>query len=464
MDAFTYEVRGFSARGLRMTLATARTSLVPLEPGAVERFQAGLKARAEVALDTVVFTVSVEDYRALCERLYRAGFDFPNCLSGTDMDWGLGVALNLQSLQTKHKVTVRTYVPYDAPSVPSVSDLWGGVEWHEREAYDLVGIHFENHPDLRRILTEDHWTIHPLQRKYNTRGYVIPDWQAKPWPSPAPWQEGYAPFGAAPAPAAAHAAPAKPAAPAVKPAPKPEAASSEAPAASAATPSEKPAALTTPSVTASSETPPSQTVASSEAPAPAAGQTKERKRWEPKGGATAPSEPPSSAPPSSEPASSSAPTPTPTGSTPAVPESQKIVSRTVNTAPVSTDQDDLRRIEGIGPKINEALQGGGITTFMQLAAMSEDQLRGFLETAGLPFAPSVTTWAEQAGFLARGDEAGFKALVERLTAGRDDAVPDESSSQTSSASAETAPAQAAPAQPTEDKPRNPKIKRWEPKS
>jgi predicted flap endonuclease-1-like 5' DNA nuclease len=139
------------------------------------------------------------------------------------------------------------------------------------------------------------------------------------------------------------------------------------------------------------------------------------------------------------------------------------VSRSVPVAPAGADQDDLRRIEGIGPKINEALQGGGITTFMQLAAMSEDQLRGFLETAGLPFAPSVTTWAEQAGFLARGDEAGFKALVERLTAGRNDAAPDESSSQTSSASAETAPAQAAPAQPTEDKPRNPKIKRWEPK-
>ncbi len=456
-----------------MTLATARTSIVPLESGAVERFQAGLKARAEVALDTVVFTVAVEDYRVLCERLYRAGFDFPSCLSGTDMDWGLGVTLNLQSLQTKHKVTVRTYVPYDAPSVPSVSDLWGGVEWHEREAYDLVGIHFEHHPDLRRILTEDHWTIHPLQRKYNTRGYVIPDWQAKPWPSPAPWEEGFAPFGAAPAPATAHAAPAKPAAPAVKPAPKPEAASSEAPSALAtpptATQSEASAAPTAPSATASSEKTPSQTVVSSEPLAPAAGQTqagqaKERKRWEPKGGAAAPT--PTA---SSNPASSSAPTPaTPTPAVssepaPAAPEPQKIVSKTAPAAPAGTDQDDLKRIEGIGPKINEALQGGGITTFMQLAAMSEDQLKGFLETAGLPFAPSVTTWAEQAGFLARGDEAGFKALVERLTAGRNDAPPDESASQTSSASAGTAPAQAAPAQPAEDKPRNPKIKRWEPK-
>jgi NADH-quinone oxidoreductase subunit C len=454
-----------------MTLTTARTGLEPLELGAVERFQAGLKARAEVALDTVVFTVSAEDYRALCERLYRAGFDFPNCLSGTDMDWGLGVTLNLQSLQTKHKVTVRTYVPYDAPNVPSVSDLWGGVEWHEREAYDLVGIHFENHPDLRRILTEDHWTIHPLQRKYNTRGYVIPDWQAKPWPSPAPWEEGYAPFGVASAPAAAHGAPAKAAVPAVKPAAKTEVASGEASSAPPTATASKTPAPTAPSVMISSEKTSSGTAVSGEASVAAgqtqAGQTKERKRWEPKGGAATPATPTHAG--SSEPASSSAPTPatpTPAASsepTPAAPEPQKIAPRSVPVAPAGTDQDDLRRIEGIGPKINEALQGGGITTFMQLAAMSEDQLRGFLETAGLPFAPSVTTWAEQAGYLARGDEAGFKALVERLTAGRNDAAPDESSSQTSSASAETAPAQAVPAQPTEDKPRNPKIKRWEPK-
>ena len=446
-----------------MTIATARTSVVPLEGSAVERFQAGLKARAEVALDTVVFTVAVEDYRSLCERLYRAGFDFPNCLSGTDMDWGLGVTLNLQSLQTKHKVTVRTYVPYDAPRVPSVSDLWGGVEWHEREAYDLVGIHFENHPDLRRILTEDHWTIHPLQRKYDTRGYVMRDWNAKPWPTPAPWEDGFAPFGAAATPAAAHAAPAKPAAPAAKPAPKPETASSEAP---AATPtlssSATPPAPATLSSTASSETTPSQTVVSGEASAPSAGQTQERKRWEPKGGAAAPSAASSNTTPSS-----AAPTPAPTAPTPAAssepapaaPEPQKIVSRTMAATPASTDQDDFKRIEGIGPKINEALNGAGITTFMQLAAMSEDQLRGFLDTAGLPFAPSVTTWAEQAGFLARGDEAGFKALVERLTAGRKDAPSSESQSESSDTPAETAPAQAA-----EDKPKNPKIKRWEPKS
>ena len=80
--------------------------------------------------------------------------------------------------------------------------------------------------------------------------------------------------------------------------------------------------------------------------------------------------------------------------------------------------DDLKRIEGIGPKISEALQAAGITRFAQLAQASEDDLRTVLEKAELPFAPGLSTWAEQAGLLARGDEEGFKALTDRLVAGR----------------------------------------------
>jgi large subunit ribosomal protein L4 len=86
-------------------------------------------------------------------------------------------------------------------------------------------------------------------------------------------------------------------------------------------------------------------------------------------------------------------------------------------APASTP-DDLKRIEGIGPKINDALIAAGIDTFVKLEAASEESLKAALETAGLRFAPSLGTWAEQSGFLVRGDEAGFKALTDSLTAGR----------------------------------------------
>jgi NADH:ubiquinone oxidoreductase subunit C len=190
-------------------LAKPFNNIPLLEDSSLTSLTSGLKARAELVLDTTQITVALEDYRELCERLYKAGFDFPSSLTGTDFEWGLGVALHLQQLESKRKVAVRTFCTYDKPHVPSVSDMWGGMDWHEREAYDLVGIIFDGHHDSvdghpRRILLEDHWTIHPLQRKYNTRGYVIPQWTAKPWPSPAPWEEGFTPFAAA-APAAPHA-------------------------------------------------------------------------------------------------------------------------------------------------------------------------------------------------------------------------------------------------------------------
>jgi NADH-quinone oxidoreductase subunit C len=173
---------------------------VPLESGAVQGFSSGLRVRSENYLDETTFFVHPEDYRALCERLYKAGFDFPRCLSGSDMEFGLRVTLHLQSLETKTKAIIITDLKYAAPRVASVSDLWGGVEWHEREAYDLVGITFENHPDLRRILLEDDWTIHPLQRKYNTRGYLVSTWTEKTFPTPAVWEEGFVPFSAVAAP------------------------------------------------------------------------------------------------------------------------------------------------------------------------------------------------------------------------------------------------------------------------
>jgi 3',5'-cyclic-AMP phosphodiesterase len=90
------------------------------------------------------------------------------------------------------------------------------------------------------------------------------------------------------------------------------------------------------------------------------------------------------------------------------------------TDATQTDEaDDLQRIEGIGPKISDALGVARIDTFAKLEQASDDELRAALEHSGLRFTPSLSTWAEQAGFLARGDEEGFRALTDRLVAGRD---------------------------------------------
>jgi large subunit ribosomal protein L4 len=80
--------------------------------------------------------------------------------------------------------------------------------------------------------------------------------------------------------------------------------------------------------------------------------------------------------------------------------------------------DDLKRIEGIGPKINDALIAAGIDTFAKLEKATEEELKTALEAGKLRFAPSLPTWAEQSGYLVRGDEAGFKAFTDKLVAGR----------------------------------------------
>ena len=82
------------------------------------------------------------------------------------------------------------------------------------------------------------------------------------------------------------------------------------------------------------------------------------------------------------------------------------------------DPDDLKVIEGIGPKMEQALFAAGIRTWKRLARTDEATLRTAVEQAGMNFAPSLVTWAEQAGHLARGDFEGFKALTDRLVAGR----------------------------------------------
>lgn len=77
-----------------------------------------------------------------------------------------GVAYDLYSHRHNHKFTLRVRVPRDSAVVPSVFGVWPTAGWHEREAWDLLGIRFDGHPDLRRILLEEHWVGHPLRKDY----------------------------------------------------------------------------------------------------------------------------------------------------------------------------------------------------------------------------------------------------------------------------------------------------------
>ena len=63
-------------------------------------------------------------------------------------------------------VEVHIFLERDAPTIESISDLWGGANWHEREAFDMMGIYFIGHPDLRRVLLPEGFAGHPLRKDY----------------------------------------------------------------------------------------------------------------------------------------------------------------------------------------------------------------------------------------------------------------------------------------------------------
>jgi NADH-quinone oxidoreductase subunit C len=81
-----------------------------------------------------------------------------------------GVVYALANTSTGERVFVKVYLNDPSPRLPSVVSLWNGANWLEREVYDMFGIQFEGHPDLRRILLPDEFTAFPLRKDYPLRG------------------------------------------------------------------------------------------------------------------------------------------------------------------------------------------------------------------------------------------------------------------------------------------------------
>jgi NADH-quinone oxidoreductase subunit C len=125
----------------------------------------------------------------VCEHLKNdpeGKFEMLNCITGVDwfepdpkkaakagFEPHMELVYHLSSISKKHSLVIKVKLPRwkndepgNLPEVPSVSSVWPGANWHEREVFDLCGVNFVGHPDLRRILCPEDWVGYPLRRDY----------------------------------------------------------------------------------------------------------------------------------------------------------------------------------------------------------------------------------------------------------------------------------------------------------
>ncbi len=98
----------------------------------------------------------------------RLAFDFLRSVCGVDYPEQETIAsvYHLFSLTHRHDCVIKVFLNRENPKLESVVTLWPAADWHEREAFDLFGIQYEGHPNLRRILLPDDWDGHPLRKDY----------------------------------------------------------------------------------------------------------------------------------------------------------------------------------------------------------------------------------------------------------------------------------------------------------
>ena len=141
--------------------------------------------RLKQALGEVTIDVAAADYHAVALKLRdTAGLKFDQLIDLCGMDYStyggkethaqrFAAVVHLLSVELNQRLRVRVYAPDDQmPVLDSVVDVWTAANWFEREAFDLYGILFVNHPDLRRILTDYGFVGHPFRKDFPVSGYV----------------------------------------------------------------------------------------------------------------------------------------------------------------------------------------------------------------------------------------------------------------------------------------------------
>ena len=149
----------------------------------------GSDAKVVEALGEVTLTVSAADYLTICKTLHDhpafkfdmmidlAGMDYSEYADGAwDDVWSgarFAVVLHLLSIENNQRLRLRVFAENEQfPVLASVVPVWSAADWYEREAFDMYGLVFEGHNDLRRILTDYGFIGHPLRKDFPVSGYV----------------------------------------------------------------------------------------------------------------------------------------------------------------------------------------------------------------------------------------------------------------------------------------------------
>jgi NADH-quinone oxidoreductase subunit C len=122
----------------------------------------------------LTLTIAREEIIAAARTIQQAGYNFLEDV--TAVDWfpaspRLQVSYHIVSHPHKERIRLRVMLEEAEASVDSMTQVWPSANFYEREVFDLFGIHFDGHPNLRRIMMPDDWTGHPLRKDYPVEGY-----------------------------------------------------------------------------------------------------------------------------------------------------------------------------------------------------------------------------------------------------------------------------------------------------
>ncbi len=137
-------------------------------------WKAGAITGAKFDRDELTLTIAGEDIVEACRRVQSAGYNFLEDV--TCVDWypsapRFQVTYHILSHGFKERVRLIVMVDGDDPVVDTITGVWPSANFYEREVFDLFGVRFAAHPNLRRIMLPDEWEGHPLRKDYPVEGY-----------------------------------------------------------------------------------------------------------------------------------------------------------------------------------------------------------------------------------------------------------------------------------------------------